>query len=57
MSNICKHVMKNITDRGAREEVTILENTAMGFKEMPGDKLVKSLWWEQAHNKIMIATK
>ena len=48
--------MENKAVGGKKEEATIFEKTTTGFKELPDDQLVKSLQWEQAHNKLMIAT-
>ena len=57
LSDVCKHVMGNAAAGGQKEEVTILEKTATGFKTLPNNHLIKSLRWEEAHHRLMIATE
>ena len=57
LSYVCKHVMENAAAGGQKEEATILEETATGFKMLPDDHLIQSLQWEQAHYRLMIATE
>ena len=57
LSDVCKHVMGNAATGGQKEEATILKKTATGFKTLPDDHLIQSLWWEQAHHGLMIATE
>ena len=56
LSDTCEHVMENKAAEEKKEEVTIFKKTTTGFKELTDDQLVKSLRWEQADNKLMIAT-
>ena len=57
LSDVCKHVMGNAATGGQKEEAIILEKTATGFKTLPDDQMIQSLWWEQAHHGLMIATE
>ena len=57
LSDVCKHKMENTAAGGQKEEVTILEKLATGFKTLPDDHLIQSLRWEQAHYRLMIATE
>ena len=44
LGDVCRHVTRNVATGGQKTEAIILEKTAAGFKALPDDHLIQSLW-------------